>query len=50
MEVKHEKFGDGKVLTLEGNATNRIATIFFPNFGEKKIMLKFAKLKIIRST
>ncbi len=50
MEVKHEKFGDGKVLALEGNATNRIATIFFPNFGEKKIMLKFAKLKIIRST
>ena len=48
--VNHEKFGDGKVLTLEGNATNRIATIFFPNFGEKKIMLKFAKLKIIRST
>lgn len=49
-EVVHEKFGEGKVILLEGNAINRIATIFFPNFGEKKIMLKFAKLKIVSST
>jgi DNA helicase-2/ATP-dependent DNA helicase PcrA len=49
-EVIHEKFGEGKVILLEGNAINRIATIFFPNFGEKKIMLKFAKLKIVSST
>ena len=47
MDVRHEKFGDGKVTTMEGAGTNKIATIFFPNFGEKKIMLKFAKLKII---
>jgi DNA helicase-2/ATP-dependent DNA helicase PcrA len=48
-EVTHEKFGDGKVIFMEGNSIDRIATIFFPNFGEKKIMLKFAKLKIIKS-
>jgi DNA helicase-2/ATP-dependent DNA helicase PcrA len=47
MDVRHEKFGDGKVTTMEGAGTNKIATIFFPNFGEKKIMLKFAKLKIL---
>lgn len=48
-EVVHEKFGEGKVIFIEGNSIDRIATIFFPNFGEKKIMLKFAKLKIIKS-
>ena len=47
MDVRHEKFGDGKVTAMEGANPNRIATIFFPNFGEKKIMLKFAKLKIL---
>jgi DNA helicase-2/ATP-dependent DNA helicase PcrA len=47
-EVIHEKFGEGKVIFIEGSSFNRIATIFFPNFGEKKIMLKFAKLKIVK--
>lgn len=47
MDVQHEKFGTGKVTTMEGAGVNRIATIFFPTFGEKKIMLKFAKLKIL---
>jgi DNA helicase-2/ATP-dependent DNA helicase PcrA len=47
MEVRHEKFGDGKVTAMEGMGINKIATIFFPTFGEKKIMLKFAKLKIL---
>jgi DNA helicase-2/ATP-dependent DNA helicase PcrA len=47
MDVRHEKFGDGKVTAMEGAGSNKIATIFFPNFGEKKIMLKFAKLKIL---
>ena len=47
MDVRHEKFGAGKVTAMEGAGTNKIATIFFPNFGEKKIMLKFAKLKIL---
>jgi DNA helicase-2/ATP-dependent DNA helicase PcrA len=47
MEVQHEKFGTGKVTAMDGANPNRIATIFFPTFGEKKIMLKFAKLKIL---
>ena len=47
MDVLHEKFGKGKVTAMEGAGVNKIATIFFPTFGEKKIMLKFAKLKIV---
>ena len=48
MDVLHEKFGNGKVTAMDGTGVNKIATIFFPSFGEKKIMLKFAKLKIIK--
>lgn len=46
MEVEHQRFGFGKVLHLEGEPSNKIATIFFQNVGQKKIMLKYAKLKI----
>ena len=47
MEVMHEKFGEGKVVSVEGGGANKIASIFFGSFGIKKIMLKFAKLKIL---
>lgn len=46
MQVLHEKFNRGKVLALEGSGENKIATIFFEGMGNKKIMLKFAKLQI----
>jgi len=47
MEVLHEKFGEGKVVSIEGSGVNRIASIFFNAYGVKKIMLKFAKVKIL---
>jgi DNA helicase-2/ATP-dependent DNA helicase PcrA len=47
MEVLHEKFGEGKVVSIEGSGVNRIASIFFSAYGVKKIMLKFAKVKIL---
>jgi DNA helicase-2/ATP-dependent DNA helicase PcrA len=52
MEVAHEKFGEGKVVSIEGRNIEgrddtRIASIFFSQFGVKKIMLKFARLKIL---
>lgn len=47
MEVMHEKFAEGKVVSIEGTGANRIASIFFTNYGVKKIMLKFARLKIL---
>lgn len=47
MQVQHERFGEGKVLSLEGEGPNRKATIFFPGVGQKQLLLKFAKLKII---
>jgi DNA helicase-2/ATP-dependent DNA helicase PcrA len=45
--VKHERFGRGKVLTLEGKLPDTKATIFFPTVGQKTLLLKFAKLEVI---
>lgn len=46
-KVEHQKFGFGEVLKMEGAAHNPIATVKFELNGEKKIMLNYAKLRII---
>ncbi len=46
-KVEHQKFGFGEVVKMEGAAHNPIATINFETNGEKKIMLNYAKLRII---
>ncbi|WP_341842448.1 ATP-dependent helicase [Chitinophaga caseinilytica] len=49
MDVEHQKFGFGKITSMEGAPNNRIATVMFPKAGgEKKIMLNYAKLMIVR--
>lgn len=45
--VEHQKFGFGEVVQLEGSAHNPIATVRFELNGEKKIMLQYAKLRIV---
>ena len=45
MQVEHQRFGTGTVTKLEGNAAPEKATINFTDFGEKTLVLKFAKLK-----
>jgi DNA helicase-2/ATP-dependent DNA helicase PcrA len=47
MEVEHERFGFGKVVHMEGNKPELKATIFFKELGQKQLLLKFAKLRII---
>jgi len=49
MEVEHPRFGRGKVLNLEGDFPNKKATVFFQTAGQKQLLLKFAKLRIIKS-
>lgn len=46
-KVEHQKFGFGTVKKVEGSAHNPVATIVFDNNGEKKIMLNYAKLRIV---
>jgi DNA helicase-2/ATP-dependent DNA helicase PcrA len=47
MNVLHERFGKGKVLSVTGQAPNTKATVLFDNAGEKQLLLKFAKIKIL---
>ncbi len=47
MHIEHQRFGKGKVLHLEGVAPNIKATVFFQNVGQKQLLLKFAKFKIL---
>ncbi|HCN84358.1 MAG TPA: ATP-dependent DNA helicase [Sphingobacteriaceae bacterium] len=47
MEVEHERFGFGKVISMEGNKPDIKATIFFKELGNKQLLLKFAKLRIL---
>ena len=39
--------GKGKVIKVEGENPNEKATVFFPSEGQKQLLLKFAKLKIV---
>jgi len=48
MQVEHERFGFGKVINLEGNKPDIKATIFFKELGQKQLLLKFAKLRIVQ--
>ncbi len=49
MEVLHMKFGKGKVINIDGNEKNKVATILFENIDspQRRLMLKFAKLQIV---
>lgn len=49
MSVAHARFGKGKVLQIEGTSPNRKATVFFKTAGQKQLLLKFARLKILKS-
>jgi DNA helicase-2/ATP-dependent DNA helicase PcrA len=42
--VTHERFGEGEVMEVEGEAPNTTAVIDFRTAGTKKLLLRFAKL------
>ncbi|QXP73939.1 UvrD-helicase domain-containing protein [Tenacibaculum sp. HL-MS23] len=45
--VEHNRFGTGEVVALEGKGPNKKAEIKFGTVGKKKLLLQFAKLKVI---
>jgi len=45
--VEHNRFGRGKVLSLEGIGANQKAEIQFGTVGKKKLLLQFAKLRVL---
>jgi len=46
--VVHERFGPGIVIEVEGEGQNRKAIIDFKAAGKKNLLLKFAKLKVVK--
>ena len=46
-QVEHQRFGKGVVTEVDGVGNDKKATINFKGSGEKKLLLRFAKLKII---
>ena len=46
-KVEHQRFGKGIVTLIEGVGNDKKATIKFNGTGDKKLLLRFAKLKII---
>ena len=46
--VEHTRFGVGTVLRLEGSGENAKATVEFKNVGTKQLLMKFARLKVIK--
>ncbi len=48
MDVEHEKFGFGKIIELVGTFPNAKATVFFQELGNKDLILKYAKLRIVK--
>lgn len=45
--IEHERFGLGEVVKVEGSGDNAKATIRFKNAGDKQLLLRFARFKII---
>jgi DNA helicase-2/ATP-dependent DNA helicase PcrA len=47
MDVVHDRFGNGKIVQVEGIGASKKATVNFENIGNKQLLLKFAKLRVV---
>lgn len=45
--IEHQRFGKGTVIRIEGSGENTKATVRFEMTGEKQLLLKFAKYRVI---
>ncbi len=45
--IEHNRFGAGKILDISGNIPDLKAKILFDKYGEKLLLLKFAKIRHI---
>lgn len=45
--IEHDRFGLGEVMKVEGEGDNAKATIRFKNAGDKQLLLRFARFKVV---
>ncbi len=48
LEIRHGRFGKGKVLSVNGVGQDKKAEILFENNGIKNLLIRFAKLEILK--
>lgn len=47
-QIEHDRFGVGRVLAVEGGGSDAKATVEFEESGQKQLLLKYARFRIIR--
>ena len=47
-EIRHGRFGKGKVINITGTGQDKKAEILFDNVGLKNLLLRFAKLEVLK--
>jgi DNA helicase-2/ATP-dependent DNA helicase PcrA len=47
MTIRHNRFGTGTIMEIEGEGANAKATVEFDNFGQKQLLVKYARLTIL---
>lgn len=47
MEILHERFGRGRIVSIEDDPTGAKINVLFSGADQKKLMLKFARFKIL---
>ena len=47
--IEHDRFGIGVVISLEGDVASRKAVVDFRDSGQKTLLLKFAKFRVIKA-
>ena len=47
MQIEHNRFGKGRILEISGDASDLKAKIHFDSYGEKLLLLKYAKMRKI---
>ncbi len=45
--IEHNRFGFGKIVDITGNAADLKAKIAFDGHGEKILILKYAKIRVV---
>lgn len=46
--IEHQRFGIGRVVSVDGQGENTKAVVEFENVGTKQLLLKFAKYKLLK--
>ena len=47
-KIQHIRFGYGQVTSMEGEGPNKKASISFDTAGEKTLVIKFAKMRLVK--